>query len=60
MKMSNVQDMCQATRFEMNVHMIYCMKLNVGTYDFGPKTILKSIIHILPIFGQTNTKTTVV
>ena len=39
---------------------LYHMKVHMVSYNLGKKKILKSKIHILPIYGQTDSKTAIV
>ena len=57
--MSHVQDTSVSTKMILNECMIYHMKVHIVSYSLGQK-ISKSRIHILPNYGQTDSKTAIV
>ena len=58
--MSHLQDNPVSTKMTLNECMIYHMKVHIVSYDLGQKKISKSRIHILPNYGQTDSKTAIV
>ena len=58
--MSHVQDTPVSAKMILNECMIYHMKVHIVSYNLGPKKISKSRIHILPNYGQTDSKTAIV
>ena len=58
--MGHVQDTPVSTKMILNECMIYHMKVHIVSYNLGPKKISKSRIHILPNYGQTDSKTAIV
>ena len=58
--MGHVQDTPVSTKMILNECMIYHMKVHIVSYDLGQKKISKSRIHILPNYGQTDSKTAIV
>ena len=59
--MGLVQDTPVSTKMILNECMIiYHMKVSIVSYNLGQKKIPKSRIHILPNYGQTDSKTDIV
>ena len=54
--MGHVQDTPVLTKMILNECMMYHMKVHIFSYNLGPKIFSKSKIHILPIYGQTDSK----
>ena len=57
--MGHVQDSPVATTMISNEFMIYHMKVHIVSYNLSQK-MSKSRIHILPDYGQTDSKTAIV
>ena len=60
LKLGHVQDSPVSTNMISNEYMVYHMKVHIVSYNLGPKNISKSKIHILPNYGQTDSKTAIV
>ena len=58
--MGHVQDTPVSTSMISNVCMICHMKVHILNYNLDPKKILKSKIHTLPNYEQTDLKTAIV
>ena len=58
--MGHVQDTPVSTKMILNECMIYHMKVHIVSYNLGQNKISKSRIHILPNYGQTDSKTAIV
>ena len=58
--MSHVQDTPVSTKMILNECMIYHVKVHIVSYNLDPKKMSKSRIHILPNYGQTDSKTAIV
>ena len=58
--MGHVQDSPVSTNMISNECMICHMKVHIVSYNLGPKKFSKSKIHILPIYGQTDSKAAIV
>ena len=56
----DVQDTPVSTKMILNECMIYHMKVHIVSYNLDPKKISKSRIHVLPNYGQTDSKTAIV
>ena len=58
--MGHVQDTPVSTKMILNECMIYHMKVHIVSYNLDQKKISKSRIHVLPNYGQTDSKTAIV
>ena len=58
--MGHVQNSPVSTNMILNEFMICHMKVHIVSYNLGPKKFPKSKIHILPIYGQTDSKAAIV
>ena len=58
--MGLVQDTPVSTKMILNECMIYHMKVHIVSYNLGQKFFSKSRNHILPNYGQTESKTAIV
>ena len=58
--MGHVQDTPVSTKMILNECMIYHMKVRIVSYNLGQKKVSKSRIHILPNYGQKDSKMAIV
>ena len=58
--MCHVQDTPVSAKMILNECMIYHMKVHIVSYNLDQKKFSKSRIHILPNYGQTDSKTAIV
>ena len=58
--MGHVQDSPVSNNMISNEFMIHHMKVHIVSYNLGQKKISKSKIHILPIYGQMDSKPAIV
>ena len=58
--MGHIQDSPVSNNIISNECMIYHMKVHIVKYNLGQKKVSKSKIHILPIYGQMDSKPAIV
>ena len=58
--MGHVQDTSVSTSMISNVCMMCNMKVHIVSYNLDQNEISKSKIHILPIYGQTDSQAAIV
>ena len=58
--MGHVQDTPVSIKMILNDYLVYHMKVHIVSYNLGQKQMSKSRIHILPNYGQMDSKTAIV